>query len=325
MLPHNNVYTVQDWHHQGVGRWPDDAGLASQAFYRIDRSALVHFTSYRCAARFMLMEISLGKELAPLVDFIAKWCISILYSKPMLLVLLIRQREVKRPVYAHPKAIVFPGKNRLAAARRGLSAQLVLATMWNLCGLTVAEGCTAYSIRGTITTGKSEQCSISLVGAPAPIVVGDEHARKLPSRRLCERVTAGQATNHSNFGLVFVTGSALFVEGKTRLYRACDIVGELQANGFEFQKRATACSKNVADASRGPRLSWGSNAKTAWTARLTNGSERDGDRGLSGRLVQAKLQNFDHCREVPICALFVPLSGPQQDTLFERHDGDLNR
>src|SRR5262249_35516500 len=96
MLSHANAFTFLDWCRQALGPVPDDR-FASHAPFHFDLSVFDLFASCREAATLIVIGESLGKEPARLGPFLVERRISVWYSAPSILSLIVKHGGLDRP------------------------------------------------------------------------------------------------------------------------------------------------------------------------------------------------------------------------------------
>jgi clorobiocin biosynthesis protein CloN4 len=145
MLSHANAFTFLDWCRGTLGPSGDDR-FASHAPFHFDLSVFDLFASCREAATLVVIGESLGKDPAQLGAFLAERRISVWYSAPSILSLLIRQGGLDRPGFPAPRLVLFAGEVFPIDPLRRLRRQWPEAALWNLYGPTETNVCTAHEV-----------------------------------------------------------------------------------------------------------------------------------------------------------------------------------
>jgi amino acid adenylation domain-containing protein len=238
MLSHGNAFAFLDWCHGALGPWPADDRFASHAPFHFDLSVFDLFASCRNSATLVLIGEVLGKDPVRLGHFLARKRITVWYSSPSILSMLVTRGALEGVELNPPRLVLFAGEVFPIAMLRRLRTLWREATMWNLYGPTETNVCTAYPIPTTIAEDRTAPFPIGRACQPFRARVVDETGRDVPPGDLGELVVAGPAIMHGYFGQSELTAAVFFVDGDgTRWYRTGDLVRDEGDACFQFHGR----------------------------------------------------------------------------------------
>ncbi|MHB1556157.1 MAG: amino acid adenylation domain-containing protein [Isosphaeraceae bacterium] len=238
MLSHENALTFLDWCQQSLGPWQADDRYASHAPFHFDLSVFDLFAACRNAATLVLIGESTGKDPGRLADLIADRRITVWYSAPSILAMLVERVGLDRPGFPAPRLVLFAGEVFPIEPLRRLRAAWPDANMWNLYGPTETNVCTAFPIPDEIPADRDEPYPIGRVCLPLCARVVDHEGRYLPAGSLGELVISGPGVMRGYFGRPDLTVSAFFVHADgTRWYRTGDLVRDDGTGCFTFHGR----------------------------------------------------------------------------------------
>jgi amino acid adenylation domain-containing protein len=238
MLSHANALTFLDWCRDALGPWSSDDRFASHAPLHFDLSVFDLFAACRNAATLVLIGEVLGKDPGRLGGFLADRRISVWYSAPSILSMLVERGGVDRPGFPAPRLVLFAGEVFPIAPLRRLRSAWPGARMWNLYGPTETNVCTAFPIPETIPDDRDEPYPIGRACPPHCARVVDHDGRYLPAGALGELVIAGPGVMRGYFGRPDLTEAAFLVAADgTRWYRTGDLVRDDGTGCFAFHGR----------------------------------------------------------------------------------------
>ena len=120
MLSHENALTFIGWCNRALGPWYDTDRFASHAPFHFDLSVFDLFAACRNRATLVLVGESLGKDPVSLGKFIAKERISVWYSAPTILSLLVQNGGLPSSSAIAPRLVLFAGEVFPVAALKRL-------------------------------------------------------------------------------------------------------------------------------------------------------------------------------------------------------------
>jgi amino acid adenylation domain-containing protein len=237
MLSHANAFTFLDWCRQALVTSADDR-FSSHAPFHFDLSVFDLFVSCREAATLVIIGETLGKEPARLGTFIAERRITVWYSAPSILTLLVGHGGIDAPNYPAPRLVLFAGEVFPIAPLRLLRGYWPQATLWNLYGPTETNVCTAYQIPATIEADHTGPFPIGPVCPPLQARVVDEEGQDLAPGSVGELVIAGPGVMRGYFGQPELSRQAFLHDADgTPWYRTGDLVVDDGHGCFGFHGR----------------------------------------------------------------------------------------
>jgi amino acid adenylation domain-containing protein len=238
MLSHANALTFLDWCREALGPWSLDDRFSSHAPLHFDLSIFDLFVACRNAATVVLIGEGTGKDPGRLGDLMANRAISVWYSAPSILSMLVERGDLDRPGFPAPRLVLFAGEVFAMAPLRRLRSAWPLARMWNLYGPTETNVCTAHPIPAEIPADRDEPFPIGRACRPMQARVVDHDGRYVAPGTLGELVIAGPGVMRGYFGRPDLTEAAFFIDADgTRWYRTGDLVREDGDGCFEFHGR----------------------------------------------------------------------------------------
>lgn len=145
-LSHRAALSFVSWAHETLGAGPDDR-FSSHAPFHFDLSVLDLYAAFMAGARVCLIPEGLAYAPAQLVEFIRKHAITVWYSVPSALIMMMVHGgllELERP----PSRIVFAGEPFPLKHLRRLHERFGAARLLNLYGPTETNVCTFHEIAG---------------------------------------------------------------------------------------------------------------------------------------------------------------------------------
>jgi amino acid adenylation domain-containing protein len=239
MLTHGNAFTFLDWCRQALGLRADDR-FSSHAPFHFDLSVFDLFASCREAATLVIIGEALGREPARLGAFLAERRISVWYSAPSILALLVQHGQIDRPGFPAPRLVLFAGEVFPLGPLRQLRQAWPASTLWNLYGPTETNVCTAYRLPAAIADDRTVPFPIGAVCPPLRARVVDEEGRDLPAGSIGELVIAGPGVMRGYFGQPELTRRAFLPDGQSQggpWYRTGDLVVDDGTGVFTFHGR----------------------------------------------------------------------------------------
>ncbi len=238
MLSHANALTFLDWCRDALGPWSADDRFSSHAPLHFDLSIFDLFGSCGNAATVVLIGEAIGKDPALLGEFLADRAISVWYSAPSILSMLVERGPLDHPGFPAPRLVLFAGEVFPIAPLRRLRSAWPHAQMWNLYGPTETNVCTAYPIPRAIPADREGPFPIGRVCRPLQARVVDHDGRYVAPGTLGELVIAGPGVMRGYFGRPDLTEAAFFRDADgTRWYRTGDLVRDDGDGCFEFHGR----------------------------------------------------------------------------------------
>jgi amino acid adenylation domain-containing protein len=238
MLSHANALTFVDWCQQALGPWSVNDRFSSHAPLHFDLSIFDLFVACHNAATLVLIGEVTGKDPGRLGDFLADRTISVWYSAPSILAMLLERGGLDRPGFAAPRVVLFAGEVFPMGSLRRLRSVWPHARMWNLYGPTETNVCTALPVPEQIPADRDAPLPIGRVCPPLRARVVDHDGRDVSPGTLGELVIAGPGVMRGYFGRPDLTEAAFLHDADgTPWYRTGDLVRDDGSGCFDFHGR----------------------------------------------------------------------------------------
>jgi amino acid adenylation domain-containing protein len=145
MISHRNALTFVDWAHEEIGVTDADR-LSSHAPLHFDLSIFDLFVAFKAGATVVLVPDGLSSFPFRLAEWIEEQKITVWYSVPTILSLLVRNGKLQRLRYQALRTIVFAGEVFPVKYLRELMAQVPHAAYYNFYGPTETNVITYYRV-----------------------------------------------------------------------------------------------------------------------------------------------------------------------------------
>jgi len=224
MLSHLNAVSFVEWCAQSFDPRDEDR-FSSHAPFHFDLSILDLYTPLKQGATIVLIPEKVGKDPLALAGLIAEARISVWYSTPSILSLLVQYGKLARYDHSALRTVLFAGEVFPVAHLRALVEEWPHASYFNLYGPTETNVCTYHPIPLPIPVERAEPFPIGRVCSQLEGMVVDEHGQEVPSGaegELCIRgpnVMQGYWNLREETQRAFLTG-----EGAAGWYRTGDLV-----------------------------------------------------------------------------------------------------
>ena len=234
MHTHESGLSFVNWCAETVGFTERDV-FSSHAPFHFDLSILDIYVPIKQGATLILIGETLGKQPARLAQVIAQKGITVWYSTPSILRLLVEYGELDTYDFSAIRVVFFAGEVFPIKHLRALKEQWSHPRYFNLYGPTETNVCTYYELPASIPDAQIEPFPIGPVCEndralvvnldDEPVVAGDEG----------ELLITGGSVMHGYWNLPKRSAQAYFVDPEgTQWYRTGDVVKESSENGFIF-------------------------------------------------------------------------------------------
>jgi amino acid adenylation domain-containing protein len=234
MLSHENAVSFVDWCAEVFDPTPDDR-FSSHAPFHFDLSVLDLFLSLSRGARVVLIPEELGKEPARLGPVIADRKITVWYSAPSILSLLVQYGGLQKLDCSSLRLILFAGEVFPIKHLRALKALLPGPRYFNLYGPTETNVCTYYEVPGVIPAERSEPYPIGRACSHLRIRLVDEAGEDVSAGDRGELCVSGPGVMQGYWNLPEQTEKAFLRDRSGRhWYKTGDIAVEEAAENYIF-------------------------------------------------------------------------------------------
>jgi len=212
--------------------------FSSHAPLHFDLSILDLFVPLGCGAAVVLIPERTGKDPQALAPLIAAHGITVWYSAPSILSLLVQYGNLPRHDLSRLRLVLFAGEVFPVAHLRALVRQLPWPRYFNLYGPTETNVCTWYEIPRPVPEDRAAPYPIGRTCAHLRSRVVDGEGRPVPPGGEGELCIAGGSVMRGYWGLPEQSAAAFLPgEGAERWYRTGDIVVEERDGNYRYVGR----------------------------------------------------------------------------------------
>lgn len=242
MLTHENAWCFLDWCDREIAPTGHDI-FASHAPLHFDLSVFDLYASVRHAAELVLIDESLAKEPVRLGAYLKTSSISVWYSAPSILAMMVDHGRLSEAVestlkpWPGPRITLFAGEVFPVGPLKALRKIWPDSIFWNLYGPTETNVCTAFKAPENLEDLEAP-LPIGPVCEPLTGRVVDEQGADVTQGEEGELVIYGPRVMAGYFGREDLTESAFFRASDGRKwYRTGDLVRMDQTGAYHFHGR----------------------------------------------------------------------------------------
>jgi L-proline---[L-prolyl-carrier protein] ligase len=237
MLSHRNGLAFVDWAAHEVGIVAEDR-LSSHAPLHFDLSTFDLFAAAWGAASVTLVPREASVFPIELARFIREARITVWYSVPSILTLLVLRGGLERGAFDELRAVLFAGEVFPSRYLLALMKLIPQARFLNLYGPTETNVCTWHEVRH----GDSLEDGVPIGRAIAGVQLAIEGAdgRAVERGAVGELLVRGPTVMHGYWGDAERTARTLSFDGGERTYRTGDLVRESDGGALMFLGRRDA-------------------------------------------------------------------------------------
>ncbi|MGF1607824.1 MAG: amino acid adenylation domain-containing protein [Kiloniellales bacterium] len=236
MLSHENAVSFVDWCSE-VFRPDEDDRFSSHAPFHFDLSILDIFLPLKHGATVVLIGEDLGKNPAGMVATIVEQELTIWYSTPSVLRLLVEFGDLGGRDDYRLRTVLFAGEVFPVKHLRRLKEILPRPRYFNLYGPTETNVCTYYEIPKVVPAERMQPYPIGKVCSHFKARVVDEQGCDVPYGEEGELVISGAGTMQGYWQLPERSAAAYLEDGSGRWYRTGDIVVERDGGVYSYVGR----------------------------------------------------------------------------------------
>ncbi len=224
MLTHGNALAFVDWCGNAFKPTESDV-FSSHAPFHFDLSILDIYVCARQGARLVLIDEIVGRHPKKLAARIANERISIWYSTPSILRLLLEVKDIASFDFAALRIVFFAGEVFPIKHLRSLIRLWPQPRFVNLYGPTETNVCTYYEVPTPLPDDQSEPVPIGLVCSGDVARVVDENDHEVGGDAQGELYISGPSVTRGYWNLPERNASAYFIDdASTKWYKSGDIV-----------------------------------------------------------------------------------------------------
>jgi amino acid adenylation domain-containing protein len=232
---HASALAFVDWCSETFQPDAEDR-FSSHAPFHFDLSILDLFVPQQHGAAVILIEEELGKQPVPLAKTIAEQAISVWYSTPSILSLLVEFGRLERQAYPALRIVCFAGEVFPIGTLRRLKAIWPAPRYFNLYGPTETNVCTYFELPAEIPAARTKPFPIGTACSDDRTLVVDGE-RRVARGEEGELLVAGGSVMRGYWNLRERTASAFWIDAGTRWYRTGDLVVEQEDGNLVYLGR----------------------------------------------------------------------------------------
>jgi amino acid adenylation domain-containing protein len=237
MLTHRNALSFLDWCSDTFGPSAHDR-FSSHAPFHFDLSILDLYLPLRHGATLILIPEEVGRDPGRLAPLIADRRLSVWYSAPSILSLLVQYGKLQHFDCSSLRLVLFAGEVFPVRYLRDLQGLLPASRYVNLYGPTETNVCTFYEIPRRIPAERTEPFPIGKACGHAMTRVVAPDGRDVPAGHEGELCVTGPGVMLGYWNLPEETARAfLGDEAGQRWYRTGDVVIEEADGNYRFLGR----------------------------------------------------------------------------------------
>jgi amino acid adenylation domain-containing protein len=234
---HDSALSFVDWCSETFDPVEEDC-FSSHAPFHFDLSILDLYVSLKHGAPLVLIGESLGKQPKMLAAAIAEHEITMWYSTPSILRLLVEYGEMEQNDYSALRIVNFAGEVFPVKHLQALKKLWPHPRYFNLYGPTETNVCTFYQVPEMIPPERVEQLPIGRVCSNDRAKVVDAHEQIVEAGEEGELYVAGGSVMSGYWNMPDRTASVFVLDGDgVPWYRTGDVVKEDGEGNYQFLGR----------------------------------------------------------------------------------------
>jgi amino acid adenylation domain-containing protein len=237
MLTHLNALAFIDWCSSAFEPSESDR-FSSHAPFHFDLSILDIYLSIKHGSTLVLIPDDTGKNPKELAPLIAAERLSIWYSTPSILKLLLEVKGIEDFDHSSLRTVLFAGEVFPVKHLRRLMGLWSTARFYNLYGPTETNVCTYYAVPQPAPVDDRDAIPIGKPCSGDVTKVTDDLERELPSGEEGELCVAGPSVTSGYWNLPDRNASAFFTDDRSvRWYKTGDVVRENAEGDYVYVGR----------------------------------------------------------------------------------------
>ncbi|GJM20509.1 MAG: D-alanine--poly(phosphoribitol) ligase [Planctomycetota bacterium] len=234
-ITHANALSFVRWVADTFPVGPEDR-FSSHAPFHFDLSIFDLYVPMLCGGTLVLIDEATGKQPRALAPLIAEKRLTVWYSTPSILSLLVEHGRLERHTEHAPRLVFFAGEVFPVAALRALTELWPDARYLNLYGPTETNVCTWFEVPTPIPAARSDPFPIGKACDHVQTAVLDDRGASLPDGSEGELCARGAPVTSGYWQRPELNEQAFHEADDGNWYRTGDIVREEQ-QGYVFLGR----------------------------------------------------------------------------------------
>lgn len=235
-LTHKNGMAYVEWCSRKFAPRQEDL-FSAHAPFHFDLSILDLYTPIKHGAAIVLIGEALGKEPARLAEVIESTKITVWYSAPSILTMLVQFGGIESKDLSQLRTIIFAGEVFPVKHLRALLALLPKPKYYNLYGPTETNVCTYQPVPENFLTSEQSSLPIGPVCEHLSAKVVDEEGEVIKRGETGELIISGDNVMQGYWNLPEQTEKAFFKLPNGRYYRTGDLVIEDEKSAYTYVGR----------------------------------------------------------------------------------------
>lgn len=237
MLTHSNALAFVDWCSEAFMPNKDDR-FSSHAPFHFDLSILDIYLSMKHGARLVLISEAAGRQPKTLASLISDERISIWYSTPSILRLLLEVKDIDAFDHSCLRIVFFAGEVFPIKHLRNLIDLWPEPRYFNLYGPTETNVCTYFEVPKPLPEDATEAMPIGTVCSGDSAMVMDEQDKEVECGEEGELYVTGPSVTSGYWNLPERNAVAFFTDASgTKWYKTGDVVREDNNDDYIYVSR----------------------------------------------------------------------------------------
>jgi amino acid adenylation domain-containing protein len=237
MLSHRNAISFVDWCSETFDPNEEDR-FSSHAPFHFDLSILDLYVSIKHGATLVLIGEEVGRDPVRLAPLVSEKRISIWYSTPSILSLLVKLGKLGQYDYSALRTVLFAGEVFPVKHLRLLKTLLPRPRYYNLYGPTETNVCTFYEIPDQIPEDRTQPFPIGKTCSHLRTKVVDIQGQEVPVGEEGELCVSGPGVTQGYWSLPEQSTAAFLEDGfGNRWYKTGDVVVEGEDGDYVYLGR----------------------------------------------------------------------------------------
>ncbi|MCB1677429.1 MAG: amino acid adenylation domain-containing protein [Halioglobus sp.] len=211
--------------------------FSSHAPFHFDLSIFDLYVACLCGAALVLVDESTSKQPVALAELIAASGISVWYSTPSILRMLVEFGRLEKQDWSALRLVLFAGETYPVKHYRQLRAHWRTPTYYNLYGPTETNVCTYYRVPDNVAESDFDYFPIGAACSGDRLMVVHGDGERVAAGEPGELLVSGASVMSGYWNLAEKNEQAFVVLDDRRWYRTGDIVRELAGGDLHYLSR----------------------------------------------------------------------------------------